>query len=75
MLKMSENLVEWIGYAAMAFLMFSFMMKDLKKLRVINTLACILFVIYGLLLDAYPIVISNAFIVLVNSYYLISKEK
>jgi len=71
---MNENLVEWIGYAAMGILMVSFLMKDIKKLRIINSVACILFVIYGFMLDAYPIVISNAFIAAVNFYYLFFKK-
>jgi len=71
---MNENLVEWTGYAAMGLLMISFLMKDIKKLRIVNSIACILFVIYGLMIDAYPIVISNAFIILVNFYYLFLKK-
>ncbi len=71
---MNENLIEWTGYAAMAILMFSFLMKDIKKLRIINSIACILFVIYGVMLDAYPVVISNAFIATVNFYYLFLKK-
>lgn len=74
MLNMNENLVEWTGYAAMGLLMISFLMKDIKKLRIVNSIACILFVIYGLMIDAYPIVISNAFIILVNFYYLFLKK-
>ena len=72
--NMKENLVEWIGYAAMTILMISFLMKDIKKLRIINTVACLLFVVYGLMLNAWPVVISNAFISLVNLYYLFIKK-
>jgi len=72
--NMKENLVEWTGYAAMILLMISFLMKDIKKLRIINTLACLLFVIYGFMLNAWPIIISNAFIAFVNLYYLFIKK-
>jgi hypothetical protein len=71
---MNENFVEWIGYAAMISLMISFVMKDIKKLRIVNTLGCILFVIYGLMIDSWPIVITNAFITSVNLYYLLVKK-
>ena len=74
MLKMQENLVEWVGYAAMISLMISFMMKDMKRLRVINTVGCILFVIYGFMLHSWPIIITNAFISAVNLYYLFVKK-
>ena len=59
-----------IGYAAMAVLIISFLLKDLTKLRLVNTVACTLFVIYALLLPSNPILISNAFILGVNGYYL-----
>ena len=61
-----------IGYAAMAVLMISFLLKDLTKLRLVNTVACTLFVFYGFMLAtvSYPIIISNAFILGVNGYYL-----
>ncbi len=71
---MKENLVEWVGYAAMIMLMISFMMKDIKKLRIINTIGCLLFVVYGFMLGSYPIIITNAFISLVNLYYLLIKK-
>ena len=71
---MNENIVEWIGYIAMVTLMISFLMKDIKKLRIINTIACLLFVAYGFMLHSYPVIISNAFISLVNLYYLWYKK-
>ena len=71
---MNDTLVEWTGYIAMFMLMISFLMKDIKKLRIINTIACLLFVAYGFMLHSYPIIISNAFISLVNLYYLLIKQ-
>lgn len=63
---------ELMGYAAMAVLMVSFLLKDLTKLRLVNTVACGLFVAYGFMMEpaSYPIIISNAFILCVNVYYL-----
>ena len=72
---MNDNIVEWTGYAAMTILMISFLMKDIKKLRIINTVACLLFVVYGYMLNSYPVIISNAFIGLVNLYYLFLKKR
>ncbi len=72
---MSKDIVEWTGYAAMAILIIAFLMKDIKKLRIINTIACLLFVIYGYMLGSFPLMISNAFIALVNIYYLYFKKK
>ena len=71
---MNDNIVEWTGYIAMVTLMVSFLMKDIKKLRIINTIACLMFVAYGFMLHSYPVIISNAFISVVNLYYLWYKK-
>ncbi|GGG54811.1 uroporphyrinogen decarboxylase [Bizionia arctica] len=66
---------EWVGYAAMAVLLISFTMKDVKKLRIINTIGCILFVTYGFMLQtSWPIIISNGAIACINLYYLVLKK-
>ena len=68
---------EIMGYAAMAVLMVSFLFKDLTKLRIVNSVACGLFVAYGFMLEPtqYPIIISNAFIMCVNIFYLLKGKK
>ncbi len=66
---------ELVGYLAMLFLLVSFLMKDIRRLRTLNTLACALFVAYGFLLDiSWPIVISNSAIFGINLYYLFFKK-
>ncbi|HLW57006.1 MAG TPA: hypothetical protein VKY27_06450 [Bacteriovoracaceae bacterium] len=71
---MDFNATDMVGYLASLLLMISFTLKKLTTLRVVNTLGCTFFVIYGLMLSvAWPIVITNGFIVLVNLYHL-SKE-
>ncbi len=69
------SLTEWIGYIAMASLLVSFMMKDVTKLRIINSIGCGFFVIYGILLaTSWPIVITNTAIICINFYYLFVKK-
>jgi len=63
---------DWIGYLAMTTLLISFLMKNITKLRVINSLGCIFFVAYGFMLGiSWPIVITNSAIVCINLYYLL----
>jgi|TARA_B110000459_G_C16106040_1_gene271681 hypothetical protein len=67
---------ELVGYAAMLVLLVSFLMKDMRRLRTLNTVACGLFVAYGFLLEtSWPIIISNAAIFGINIYYLFLKKK
>ena len=67
--------IEWIGYAASLFVLLSFLMRNITTLRYVNTLGCMFFVIYGILLNSYPIIITNAAIILVNLYYLFVNRK
>ncbi|MDG4946889.1 uroporphyrinogen decarboxylase [Weeksellaceae bacterium KMM 9713] len=72
-----ENYVEIIGYSASAFIMGSFLIfNNIKLLRIINGIGCLLFVVYGYFIDSWPIIIPNVFIFLVQIYYLfIHKDK
>jgi hypothetical protein len=71
-----SNYAELVGYAASLTLMISFLMKDVIKLRLINTLGCSLFVAYGFLLNtSWPIIITNGFIFVVNIWHLIPRTK
>lgn len=66
------NTTELIGYAASAVLMVSFLMKNINTLRLINSIGAILFIIYGFMLaTSWPIIITNAFILSVNIFYLV----
>jgi uncharacterized protein with PQ loop repeat len=69
------TIVNWVGYAAMATVLISFLMKSVKKLRLINSLGCLFFVIYGFLLEplSMPIIITNTAILIINLYYLTKK--
>lgn len=67
--------IEWVGYLASFFLLLSFLMRNITTLRYINSLGCLLFVAYGLLLDAWPLIITNGAIVLINIYYLFFNKK
>ena len=48
--------IEWVGYSASLFIVISLTMTSIVKLRIINSIGCLLFVIYGLNVKAYPVV-------------------
>ena len=62
--------LELLGYLASILVAISLMMSSLLKLRLINLAGAIAFLIYGVLIGAYPIAVVNAVIVLVNLYFL-----
>ncbi|USD42615.1 YgjV family protein [Vibrio sp. SCSIO 43135] len=67
---MDMNMVEILGYAASIMVAISLTMKDIVKLRVLNFIGCALFTAYGLMIDAWPVVVTNGFIACVNVYFL-----
>lgn len=68
-------MTEIIGYIASAIVLISFLMKNIKKLRVINTIGCLIFIVYGVLLNfSIPIIITNSVIVGINIYFLIKMK-
>lgn len=60
-----------IGYLATALVLVSFLMKDIIKLRIINSIGCLLFTLYGILLGSWPVIITNGAILLINLYFLV----
>lgn len=62
--------VEIIGYVASVLVAGSLVMVSVVKLRLINLGGSFTFVVYGLLIGSYPLVLTNGFIVLVNLYHL-----
>jgi len=71
---MEINSTEIVGYLASLFVLLSFFKKDIRQLRIINSVGCGLFVAYGVLLSSVPIIITNVAILLVNGYYLFLKK-
>lgn len=70
------NTVELFGYLASLFVLMSFLLKDIKKLRIVNTVGCTFFVIYGILLaTSWPIIITNVSIIIINIYHLVKASE
>ena len=68
-------MTEIIGYIASAIVLISFLMKNIIKLRIINTIGCLIFIVYGVLLNfSIPIIITNSVIVGINVYFLIKMK-
>lgn len=72
----SVSFADWVGYLAMAILLISFLMKNIRTLRLVNSVGGLLFVAYGFLLDpiSLPIIITNSAIVCINMYFLFLKK-
>lgn len=73
---MKEQVIfEIIGYVGSAFVLASFLMASVVRLRVINSVGCVVSVVYGLLIHAYPTVIMNGALLIINIYFLLRMSK
>lgn len=70
------NFTDLIGYTASIIILVSFIMKDIKTLRIVGSIGATFFVAYGVLLNfAIPLIITNVAIVVINIYYLLKAKK
>jgi hypothetical protein len=58
--------MEYLGYIATVLVLLSFTRKKIEQLRVLNSIGAILFVIYGIGIHSFPVVLTNALIFLIN---------
>ncbi|TVQ15428.1 MAG: hypothetical protein EA364_02260 [Balneolaceae bacterium] len=61
---------EIIGYVASVLVAVSLMMSKIVSLRIVNLIGAAIFSLYGILIGSIPVAGMNAFIVLINIYYL-----
>lgn len=59
-----------IGYTASLFLAISLIVNGAFKFRTINMVGQVTFIIYGIVIHAFPIIIANSVLLLINIYQL-----
>lgn len=68
---MNELIIPAIGYAASIFLAISLLVTNYIKFRWLNTCGNIFFIVYGISIEAFPIILTNSILFLINIIYLI----
>lgn len=64
-------MIELVGYLASVLLAISLLVNNDLKFRWLNTFGCLSFIIYGLLIKALPITLTNSILLLINLFYLV----
>ena len=67
---MNGVLPEVVGYVASALVVLSITMRSILRLRLIGFVGSTTFLVYGILIDAIPIVITNAVIMGIHLWFL-----
>ena len=63
-------LIEIFGYIGSALVVISMLMSSIVKLRVVNTIGSIVSGIYALIVGAFPLVLMNGCLIVINVYNL-----
>jgi hypothetical protein len=64
-------MIDAIGHLATVVVVISFLMKDIRKLRLLSMTGSAIFLIYGFILMLWPVIIINVRLILVNLRALI----
>ena len=65
---------EVLGILASVFVLISFLFKKEKSIRLVNIFGAIIFVIYGLLINALSIWLLNGILIFIHLYYLLKED-
>lgn len=66
----TATLYELLGYLASALVVLSLLMTSVLRLRIIGLVGASVFALYGLLIGAIPVAVTNGSIIVVHSYHL-----
>ncbi|MEO7047662.1 MAG: hypothetical protein ABI091_20355 [Ferruginibacter sp.] len=67
---MLQQLAPYFGYLASLFLIISLMVNNGLQFRWYNTLGCLAFVIYAIVIKAFPVLLTNTILLSINIFYL-----
>lgn len=67
-------MIELVGYGAAALTALGFLQKDLFRLRIISLGACLVWIVYGALLNSNSIILCNALIAVIQVTKLIKEN-
>ncbi len=68
-------MIDILGYIGMLVVLTSFGFKNITTMRIINTIGCLITVVYASMIMAIPVLILNIGIVTINSIMLIISNK
>lgn len=70
-----ENFMEIMAYIGSLIIFISFCTKNVKLLRVLNNVGCLIFLFYAIHHGRVPLIILNSMVIAVNMYHIWSDKK
>lgn len=66
--------MEWLGIAGTLFIILAFAMNGERKIRVLDLIGALLFVVYGVTIHSFSTVLLNVVLVVVQAYKLLRRR-
>ncbi len=70
-LSMNQIISLGLGYLASLLLALSLLVNNDIRFRWLNSFGCLAFILYGIMISAMPIIITNSLLLIINSYSLV----
>lgn len=67
-------MIEVLGVIASLMVLISFLMKNIKLIRIINIFGAVIFVIYGILINSIATWFLNSALIIVHIVYLVKRR-
>ena len=69
-----EFIIEMVGYLGSLLVLVSFLMTSVVKLRIVNSVGSLIFMIYALIIKSYPTAVMNGALVIINLRFLLKSR-
>lgn len=69
------NWIEWIGWISTGLTIISFIPKGEQRIRLINGIACIVWIVYGITLKQNPLIVVNSIVLILHVKYFVANRK
>jgi orotate phosphoribosyltransferase-like protein len=76
-IKPSHKMVNWeiFGYIGTALILTSFLIEDVFKLRLVNTIGAVFWIIYGVGISATPTIVVNSCVIFIHLTWFYRHKK
>lgn len=67
-------MIELLGYIGMALVLYSFTIEDMRKLRLVNTIGSVFWILYGIGIWAWPTILVNSCVICIHLWWFIKNR-
>lgn len=68
-------MIDILGYIGTVLILLSFTIEDMRKLRIVNSIGCIVWIGYGIGIGANPTILVNGCVLVIHSWWFIKNRK